>query len=282
MNTSDRLTEGMHRALEALAQYRYLTITQMISAGVSPSYSHISRSIVRPLLCGKYPLIGFHDFGVIAGVGRLHKVYYLTENGARLLSEYSQLDFDAIRYPVRGVQYSRDYFHRLAYVDICIAFTRHMQKNDLPILRMLHYFDKTGKPRKGTALTPETSLAITRGFIAPDGLFLFEAQGKRRAVAVEFHHIPRTTYIVEQLERHVLAMEQSTVSRYLGHDKRSFVFSIFSDENASERVRTTLLKNERFVALLPSFHFNTLDHLKNGGFADGWILADGSKCGLFG
>lgn len=171
MNNGNRLTESMHRALEALAEFRYLTMTQMVDLGVSRNYSHVAHKVTRDLITPPFEAIGSHDFGVIPGIGKLHKVFFLTERGAELLAEATQQDVSDIKYPVRGVQFSRDYFHRLAYVDFCISFANYMRSRNLPIFNMTHYFDKIGKPRKGTALHSETRLALTRGYIVPDGLF---------------------------------------------------------------------------------------------------------------
>ena len=271
----------MQKALEALAEFRYLTIYQMIAADVSTNYSYLTRRMTKELLSPSLAAIGCHDFGVMPGVGKLARVFFLTDKGAELLAEATQGDPADIRYPVRGVQFSRDYFHRLAYVDICIAFSCYMRRNNYKIHGMRHYFDKIGKPRKGTALYPETRLALTRGYVVPDGLFYFETQGKRRVAAVEMHYSPRTSYIIDQLETHFVAIREGAASKFFGHDKANYVFSVFKDTAASERVRTLLMENEDFrKTFFPLFHFNTIDRLKADGFAAGWVMADGSPGGL--
>ena len=61
------------------------------------------------------------DFGFLAGKGRLAQIHYLTKRGALALADYHGVGIESIPYPAGQVQFSRDYFHRVEFINIHIA-----------------------------------------------------------------------------------------------------------------------------------------------------------------
>jgi hypothetical protein len=83
--------------LRLLNRYRFLTNPQLLRLDLVHDNTSIYRILSR-FGDGNRPYIGKKDFGFIAGVGRLHRIYYLQKRGAQLLAEALHLDEDEVSY----------------------------------------------------------------------------------------------------------------------------------------------------------------------------------------
>jgi hypothetical protein len=283
----DVLTAPQQRALLALARYRYLTVPQMIAAGVAKNDSHI-RADVLPRLCRRAGdnLVDVHDFPRFSAKGRLPRVYTLTKTGAEVVADMERCDLSEIVYPVGGVQYANDFDHRAAYVDCCIAFDAWIAADERrECLATRHYFDKTGANRSGTTRMRSVCRVDLPGgrFIIPDGQAFFDTGAKRRAVALELHNFPDVGRIAKQLAEYIEDIVTDAASRTFGHDAAGRVLSISSDPGLAVRVMDRMLavpgfRDSRAFNLIA---FNTIDSVK-ADFGGGWVLADRSPAGVFG
>src|SRR5690349_2625354 len=80
------LTATEHAIFTALATYRFLTVLQLLSLGVTSSRRYLYRILQR--LSARHPrVIRSLAFGVHAEKGHLPALYYLTPAGAELLAE---------------------------------------------------------------------------------------------------------------------------------------------------------------------------------------------------
>lgn len=282
----DLLTEPQQRLLLALARYRYLTVPQMIAAGVGKNDSHI-RSDVLPRLCRRAGdnLVDAHEFPRFGAKGRLPRVYTLTKHGAALVADMERRDLSEIVWPVGGVQYANDFDHRAAYIDCCIAFDAWIAADERrESLEVRHYFDKTGANRSGVLrLRARTRIDLPTGrFIIPDGLAFFDTGDKRRAVAIEIHNFPDVGRIAKQLAEYISDMVMDASSRAFGHDAAGRVLSISSDPGLAMRVMDRMLalpgfRDSRAFKLIA---FNEQENVK-ANFGSGWVLADRSPAGIF-
>jgi hypothetical protein len=109
------LTAANIEVLRLLNRYRFLTNPQLLRLGLV---------ILSRFGDGNRPYIGKKDFGFIAGVGRLHRIYYLQKRGAQLLAETLHLDDDEVSYQKVKPPFLQDYFHRLATIDVHIELDR--------------------------------------------------------------------------------------------------------------------------------------------------------------
>lgn len=283
----DVLTLPQQRALLALARYRYLTVGQMIAAGVAKNDSHI-RADVLPRLCDRASdnLVKSHEFPRFGAKGRLPRVHTLTKLGAEVVADMERCDLSEIVYPVGGVQYANDFDHRAAYIDCCIAFDAWIEADERrECLAFRHHFDKTGANRSGTQRMRSVcriDLPGGRRFIVPDGLAFFDTGTKKRAVAIEFHNFPDTGRAVKQLAGHMEPLELDAYSSFFGHNAAGRVLSISSDPGLAVRVMDRMLalpgfRDSRAFQLIA---FNTLESVK-ADFGSGWVLADRSPAGIF-
>lgn len=115
-----RITELDADILRALSVYTYLTIPQIALIVGSKNSTSVKYALQRLHRHGR-PLVKKYEYAFIAGVGRLHSISTLTKVGASILAEVDRVDSESIYFPALGVQYSRDYAHRKAFVDCHIA-----------------------------------------------------------------------------------------------------------------------------------------------------------------
>lgn len=283
----DVLTEPQQRALLALARYRYLTIPQMIAAGVAKDSNHIRSDVLARLSRrASDNLVEAHEFPQFHAKGRLPRIYTLTKYGAEVVADMLRRPVAEILYPVGGVQYANDFAHRAAYVDCCIAFDSWIAADEgRECLEIRHYFDKTGANRGAglSRLRAATRLDLPAGgYIIPDGLAYFDTGTKRRAVAVEIHNFPDVGRIVKQLAEYMDHVVTDASSRAFGHDAAGRVLSISTDPAVAVRVmdRMLALPGFRESRAFNLIAFNELENVK-ADFGSGWVLADRSPAGIF-
>lgn len=280
-NAFDNVSPLRHKVLDALAKYRYMTVKQFVLAGISPSPQYLRRGVLAPLhtrVRGK--LIEFVEMGFEAGKGCKPRVYFLTEHGAKAIAEYERCEETAIPYPKGGMQYARDFYHREAYIDYLIIFHRWLEHVGGRTLGERHYFDSQGSNRKGTQSHAMTRVALSDGFIVPDGLVEFEAGGKRRVAAVEIHRHTDPKRCAEQLEKHMAAVKEQAVTGLFGGDGASAVLSVATERGMSERIRARMRETRDFLPhFLPIFRFACMEDIR-ADYGTAWVYADGRPAPL--
>ena len=140
------LTAANIEVLRLLNRYRFLTNPQLLRLGLVHDNTSIYRILSR-FGDGNRPYIGKKDFGFIAGVGRLHRIYYLQKRGAQLLAETLQLDEDEVSYQKVKPPFLQDYFHRLATIDVHIELDRFAAQYGCAVRFFHTYFDVDGANR---------------------------------------------------------------------------------------------------------------------------------------
>ena len=198
------LNERQALALESLRTYRYLTVKHMVKLGVHSNDKRVREKVLAPLKAGKHPLIKAEDFGFVAGKGRLSAIHYLTSRGALVLADYLATGVDDIPYPTGQVQFSRDYFHRIEFIDIHIALRQWAKSAGHGVEFFHSYYNSTGNQRQANSqLIRDTQIKLDNGeTLVPDGNFLLDmADGQRRLFTLELHKGTNTARIIEQLEK---------------------------------------------------------------------------------
>ena len=87
----DHYTPHQQQALEALAQYRFLTPSQFVKLGIAASIPAVRQNVLRPLAIRAKNPIDFQDVGRYMGASH---VWYLTERGAKDLANYWKVPLD--------------------------------------------------------------------------------------------------------------------------------------------------------------------------------------------
>ena len=124
------ISRQQQSVLEALAEFRYLTIPQMVEMNISKNADSLRNHTLNRLINSHRKAIKYHDFGWIPQRGRLARVYYLTHYGAEILAEAWRMEAERIEYPKGGIQFSSDYTHRMNFIDFHISFKRWAEKEN--------------------------------------------------------------------------------------------------------------------------------------------------------
>ena len=284
-----KITRQQQSVLEALAEFRYLTIPQMLEMKISKNADSLRNYSLNRLINSHRKAIKSHDFGWIPQRGRLARVYYLTGYGTEILAEAWRMETDQIEYPKGGIQFSSDYTHRMNFIDFHISFKRWAEKENKDVDFFYSYFDKVGSQRAGKVRsTAKTRVMLNRTVYTeqenkpfiPDGLTKYQDGDKPRLVAIEIHNGTHSKRITHQLLDHLEAIEQGLFSDKYEHENNSFVLSVHENQSTLDSVKKRLLERPEFKPFLPLFLFNKQDQTK-ADFAKGWTLANEGKTVLF-
>ena len=283
------ISRQQQSVLEALAEFRYLTIPQMVEMNISKNADSLRNHTLNRLINSHRKAIKYHDFGWIPQRGRLARVYYLTHYGAEILAEAWRMEAERIEYPKGGIQFSSDYTHRMNFIDFHISFKRWAEKEKKDVDFFYSYFDKIGSQRAGNVRsTAKTRVMLNRTVYTnqenkpfiPDGLTKYQDGNKPRLVAIEIHNGTHSKRITHQLLDHLEAIQQGLFNEKFNHDTANFVLSVHENQSTLDSVKRRLRERSEFQSFLPLFLFNKQDQAK-ANFAKGWTLADGSKTALF-
>jgi hypothetical protein len=229
--------------------------------------------------------VKFQDFGVIAGMGRLERIYFLTEQGADVVADFSQRDPADIRYPRYGLRYQNDYFHRKAFIDVHIWLTQWVEAHATASLEFFNpYFIKDQNRRSINQFRFKLSdyrSPFDRLTIEPNGVFGIQKGDTALLCAVEVHRKPDSKAILKQLDQHIDAMssDQNLIPERFNHHAPCFVRSLHEHLSSFKKVQERLGHMADFDAFQPSFHFNLMDNIRQN--KGQWTMADGSPSELF-
>jgi hypothetical protein len=270
--------------MEQLHTYRFLTPSQMVRLGITSHMNSLRRTLRRFEIGRKY--VDYTEFGVFQKLGRLPRVYYLTEGGAKYLAEAWRVDPKEINYP-RGVKlFSRDYFHRSATIDFHIELRMFAERFHANVEFFHTYFDTKGANR---AEDPENRLQRLSkvplgkdGFFIPDSIFsLRTADGERYLYAVEIYNGIDTKRVHTQMEKHIIALGEGKISDLYGFPNAHRVLCIFESDAALMAAEKRLREDELFSEQMrKQFALSTLSRLR-GNFACNWQFLEKGRNTIF-
>lgn len=273
------------KILEALAVYKYLTVTQFIEIGVKKHKQNINETL-KEMRETKKPLIGFVKLGLLPGVGKLPYVYYLEKKGVEVLIDYLNLTLKQINYPVgKATIFSRDYFHRVYCIDFQIALRKWANKKVDSVEFYYNYYDKIGSNRK---IGGEKSRTLTRididkeKYIIPDSIFKISKNNANAIYLFEQHNGKDTKKFLKQFLNHALVIKKHLVKKIYGTKNDHRVCCVFEEPTIMEAVKRRLQEEHVIYELFKDyFLFKTNDMVKEM-FFNGWQTYDGRKITLFG
>lgn len=266
------------KVLQALNEFRFLSINQMLRLGVAKDRGNLSKVLGSMVSAKKdkagIPLpkeIGMLDFGVIAGIGRLSRLYFLAPKGAEALAEADR-DGPPARPVLHAVRFQADYFHRVHTVDFHITLAEFAAAagHELPLVRQ--YFNRLPKDGKSPA-RPSTSIDLKPGFIDPDSIYMLRDPAKDidRLLLVEIANGHKVDRVVKKLPRYAQAIENRKVNDAFNYGNKSpRVLWLFEHKRTLELVQRRLETDRWTQALAPHFFFRTLADCTTETFVEGW------------
>ncbi len=281
------LTNSDIKALTALATYQYLNAQQMERLGVGKTAKQVRDYTLYHLKHVNPALVKEQDFGVIAGKGRLPKIFYLSEKSLNIVADLMRCSPEEIIFPRYGVRYQNDYFHRSLFVDFHIYLRQWVDQDETAELEFFNSYYTKHKGRGSRTYSinqysfkPSATLPYNHPkTIEPDGLFRFKRGGKSFLCAIELHRKSDSKYITQQLDRHITAIEQNILGEAFNQEQPNLVLSVHESASSFESVQKRLLALPDFKPFMPYFHFSVSNALEKD-FTH-WVTADGNPSPLF-
>lgn len=283
-----RVSNTQLSILENLHRYRFLTVKQMIAIGIAKDRYTISRNM--QVLTGnkgnKKVFIEAQDFGMLPSIGKLSKIHYLTKQGASLLAEGYQVDESEINHP-KGVKiFTRDYFHRVATIDLHILARRFADKYKLEFDFFHTYFEHTGANHSKKANQPKRQ-ALTKvplkneKYFIPDCIFqVTDPEEKRWLFTAEIYRNHTTKRTMQQLEKHLYCLQEGAISTLYNYPRAVRVLMLCESKEAMRSLMERTRKNPLFAEAIVYFLFSTPEEIAND-FAGNWYFFDGKKTNMF-
>ena len=277
------LNERQALILESLNIYGYLTVKQLVKIGVYHTEQGIRDKIIYKLKSKPHPLVKVAEFGFMPKKGRLAGVHFLTPKGAKVLAEYLDIDPEKIHYPKGQVQFTRDYFHRIEFIDLHIVIRQWVKVKGYDLDFFHSYYKSQGNQRqKNSQLVRDTQVRLEGNTIIPDGNFRLKMEnGTSRLFTLELHRGTHTQRIFEQLEAHANIIEQDLLAQKYDHPNANYVLSVYENSGIMESAKKKLMSSPEFADNFKDHYaFNTVENLKKD-FSKSWKYADNQDFTLF-
>lgn len=281
------ITNVAEQILISLGRYKFLTVSQMLKAGVGTVSTRYLRSQLKVLLTGRRrPLIGVIEYapsGPMRG-GRYEYMYFLKPYGKKLLVEQLGLSLKETRMPIGHPQFHRLYHHRRMQIDFHIMLYQWSQNLDLEISLYECDFDTIGGNRSTKAkLEARTKIYFPPhyqmvDFIIPDGAFILETSDGQKFYLSEFHRGSDVKRAIQQLYHHAQAIGLGLPSTKYNIEKSNRVLMIFEKEGVMHSVQQKMATMPVFAQLTQHFLFKPFAAISTIG--DDWLTLDGELIGL--
>lgn len=270
-NTVKMLSAKPLEALHALSIYRFLTVKQFVRLGIGASEASVRKNVLPKLHRTRKPLAKKRRLGQF-----LPEVHYLTDHGAKYLSEVYKQPLEEFPYPKGQVQFGAMFTrHRIAQVDFHIGFRQWADSRpDVDILFTDMDFDIIGSRRQGNFVKKtEIMLPIDSTPIVPDGIFGVEINGVSRIYILEVHRTTETKAVTAQLKRYMKVLETGAVASKYGLETSPLICSVHMKDNVLRGAKSALMQTEDHSFFRNAFLFNTLDKIRDNIYAK-WSFSD--------
>lgn len=244
------INETQTNILNLLARFKFLTVSQMQPL-LSKSTGYIRIQLAD---LGKN---GFVKCFQLSKTFKTEGMYYLTENGKDVILQHSKVFDGDIKLPVGQPLLVKDYSHRKQMISLTIALYYHVTGLGITVTEFMSYFDKQGDNRKSGNLEAKTKIPIGNGFFIPDGIMLTEKDGTKSMYFLEQYCDSSSTRVIEQIQKHVLAIAEGSPARKFGINANPVVLCCFEQEGIKNKV-IEKLSNEDFKPFEHLFYFCSL------------------------
>lgn len=268
-------SEKESQILEYLARYKYLTISQFITLGLSGKGRHKTylNTVLGKMRRGRKARIGHIPFSGVYKFQSREFVYYLTAQGANDLVLHHKYNLEDIKRPIgTSSMYDRDYLHRKYFIDVQISLYRSVEQLGYNVPLFDTYYDYTGSSRTNN-LRAKTSILldeISRQRVIPDGLFFIEKNGQKSLFSLELHMGNDTARAMEQIKNHKKTLDIGSASIHYGFTKGNRVLYVFEQPSIMQATIQRFVKSRILTeAYYPYFLFTTYTQIIQD--FDSWI-----------
>ena len=257
------------QVLQALNEYRFLTVDQMLRLGISKNAISLRSKTLFALRYHK----AIHSVKIGSFLPDIH---HLTPYGQRTLARLEGLEVKAAPSQKRTPFSPIFAAHRFAQVDFQIGLRQWAEdRGDIDLLLELQDFiSEPGSGKRKTKSSTELCVPDIPNRIIPDGTFIVESSsGKLALYLVEVHRSTQTKAVAEQLQKYFEVIRHQVVQKKYGYQVHPIICSVHHQESVLAGVKKRLNTNPDFEPFKRNFVFHSLDDLVTN-FTDGWHFAD--------
>lgn len=218
---------------------------------------------------------------------QLGEFFALTRHGAETIAETLNIEPESIFYPHGGIQ-SKSPFqfpHRALLIQLLSMFLAHEKKNSesFEILDIVPEYRYIGANRHGTGHKATRVTLPDDSAIIPDAIIRFRTGGETRLAVIEFHRETPAGRVLEQLEKHSIAMRKKMFSSMFNHHATNYVLSVYDDADKLKTVISRIRAGEfaGFDKVSNGFHFATLDDIFLLGIDKAFYQVDKTESTIF-
>lgn len=186
----------------------------------------------------------------------MQKLHYLTPKGAMAVSDFLRIDLEDIKYPKStNTLVKNDFNHRIATIDLWIAYNTRLANTIFEPLFFDVYFDNIGSQRKQVngALRSKTKVDLPNGqFIDPDVLFGYDDTEGVRLFVLEVANGYDTQRIVKQIKNVTFGAYSGAIAEKYNYQMTPCILVAFEHQSTLKAVMEQIHKDEYLN------HFNKL------------------------
>ncbi len=261
-----QFSQAHERILLALAQYKYLTVSQFTELGIMKDKRNVSKKVKELKDNGFIKSIAY---GFVPKIGRVENVNFLTPKAKKTIIEGLDSEL-TIKIPIgRANLFFKDYFHRTSTIDFQIHLTKRAEANEHHVLFFDTYFDKTGNNRKEKNLRAKTKIDIKEGYMIPDAVFMLESAKLTQSLyLVEVYNGKDTARTIKQITKHTQAVELGSVNEQYRFMEAYRILCVFEHQSMMEAVIGKMAEDQYFSYMKDHFYFKTLASIHHSNFME--------------
>jgi len=256
------LKERSIKILEALAIFKFLNSSQLIRLWVA---KHKPNLITAYKELNLHNMIGKLTFWVHPKLWRLQNYYYLKPKGKNFLIEHLKYSQERIKMPIgTSSMFFRDYYHRTHAIDFQIGLYKHILKRWGEVLLYDTYYEHTWSTKKNAPLKAKTKLIFADGsFFIPDAIMKLRVDEKIKIYTFEIYNGLDTKRVIQQLQKHILSLQEGLPSIVLDEKKGSKVLLLFDLTSCMKAVMDRVLNDDIFLNFRYLFLFSDTISIKS-------------------
>ena len=252
--------------LKAIGKYKFLTLDQLIKLGIGKDKGNLSRYL-KKLRERRKPLIR----KISGGFGCSVK-HYLTEIGKNSIKEEVE-SIDPIHFVNKIITAdTQDQKHRMAIIDIEIAFDLHCIDREIATEVSHRYFDTVGENRISKSLKSETAFLYNESSSVKADIITIRSisEVQKEMFVIELENGKDTKKAIEKIQNHRSAILQKSANQKYNFDKGYRTLWIFEHEGTMKATLNRLQENPEFFKLEEFFLFKPLNQALEGIYS-GWF-----------
>lgn len=271
-----RYNDKKLKILSALSHYQYNSYSQMKRLGIEVHTSNLS-TLMKDLTHARKPLVK-----AIPHRPNFEKLFYLTNHGAEVLTELTEVKKEEIKFPKHKVNTSSpEQKHRSQTINFQIELDLASKEKEIVVLFCDRYFDVTGNTREKNMKSKTALIYEGKKALKADMIFMIQLPNGEKELFTHEHENGSDS------QKSVDKMIQTGQALLKGeaHDKYEFnkayrTLWVFENEGTIGAVLKKIKGNIFFENMKEQFLLKAEKEIKDD-FFGGWRNLDGEERRLY-